>query len=324
MKKALTLVALAAPLSIVAFAQAQRAMNPKDIVDLELLTHTEVTEKLHDGYTSILLVAGGTEERGPQDVLGGHTIMAHHHAIEIANRVGKTLVAPILPIAVNATGLRENTNQPGAIQMPADVFKAVQVAEIESMAMNGFKNIFLMGDHGGGQEQIKQAAEEENAKLSSKGVHVYYISDFYNKTHEDVDTYLYDHKLPIGGHGAMMETSEMLWMEPAPGMYVRSLYKTVQFDPTGVTPEQWKAAHDARMARMANGGGASGAPAGGGGGRGQRANDPNAAPRVNNGVTGDPRPSTKEVGKDLAEITVSNAVNEIKKKLADQKATTQN
>jgi creatinine amidohydrolase/Fe(II)-dependent formamide hydrolase-like protein len=122
----------------------------------------------------------------------------------------------------------------------------------------------------------------------------------------------------------MMETSEMLWMEPAPGMYVRSLYKTVQFDPTGVTPEQWKAAHDARMARMANGGGASGAPAGGGGGRGQRANDPNAAPRVNNGVTGDPRPSTKEVGKDLAEITVSNAVNEIKKKLADLKATTQN
>jgi creatinine amidohydrolase/Fe(II)-dependent formamide hydrolase-like protein len=238
--------------------------------------------------------------------------------------VGKTLVAPILPIAVNATGLRENTNQPGAIQMPADVFKAVQIAEIESMAMNGFKNIFLLGDHGGGQEQIKQAAEEENAKLSSKGVHVYYISDFYNKTHEDVDTYLYDHKLPIGGHGAMMETSEMLWMEPAPGMYVRSLYKTVQFDPTGVTPEQWKAAHDARMARMANGGGASGAPAGGGGGRGQRANDPNAAPRVNNGVTGDPRPSTKEVGKDLAEITVSNAVNEIKKKLADLKATTQN
>src|SRR5262245_48835719 len=107
MKKTLTLVALAAPLSMVALAQAQRAMNPKEIVDLELLTHTDVSEKLRDGYTSILLVAGGTEERGPQDVLGGHTIMAKHHAIEIANRVGKTLVAPILPIAVNATGLRE-------------------------------------------------------------------------------------------------------------------------------------------------------------------------------------------------------------------------
>jgi creatinine amidohydrolase len=293
----------------VAFAQAPRTVSVNDIVELELLTHTEVTEKLHNGWTSILLVTGGTEERGPQDVLGGHTIMAHHHAKEMARRLGKTLVAPVLPIAVNATGLRENTNQPGAIQMPADVFKQVQIAEIESMAMNGFRDIFLLGDHGGGQQEMQQAAEEEDKKLSAKGVHVYYVGDFYNKTHDDVDLYLYEHKLPIGGHGAMMETSEMLWMEPAPGMYVRPIYKTVPSDPTGVTPEQWKAQRDARLRGET--------PQRGGGGR--RGQDPNAAPRVNNGVTGDPRPSTKEIGKDLAEITVGNGVNQIRKLLAERR-----
>ena len=296
----------------VAVAQAPRTFNVSDVVDLELLTHTEVTERLHSGWTSILLVTGGTEERGPQDVLGGHTIMAHRHADEIAKRLGKTLVAPVLPIAVNATGLREGTNQPGAIQMPADVFKQVQIAEIESMAMNGFKDIFLIGDHGGGQDEMKQAAEDEDRKLSSRGVHVYYVGDFYNKTHEDVDLYLYEHKLPIGGHGAMMETSEMLWMQPADGMYVRPNYKTVQFDPTGVTPEQWKTAHDARM---------RGETPQRGGGAGRRGQAPNAPPRVNNGVTGDPRPSTKEVGKDLAEITVNNGVNQIRKMLAERRGT---
>ena len=96
--------------------------------------------------------------------------------------------------------------------MPADVFKAVQIAEIESMAMNGFKDIFVMGDHGGGQAEMKEAAAEEDAKLASKGVHVYYIADFYQKTHDDVDMYMYEHKLPIGGHGAMMETSERLYL----------------------------------------------------------------------------------------------------------------
>jgi creatinine amidohydrolase len=316
MKKIVVLSAAAALVSAVTFAQS-RAVNVKDIVELEMLTHTEVSEKVHnEGMTSVLIVTGGTEERGPHDILGGHTIMARHHAVEIAKKLGKTLVAPVLPIAVQATGLRDDTNQPGGVQMPPDVFKAVQVAEIESMAMNGFKDIFLMGDHGGGQQQIKEAAEEMDKKLSSKGVHVYYVGDFYTKTHEDVDVYLYEHKLPIGGHGAMMETSEMLLFEPAAGVYVRPTYKTVPFDPTGVTPEQWKAAHDARMRGEQ--------PQRGGGGGGRRGQDPNAPPRVNNGLTGDPHPSTKEIGRVLADITVNNAVAEIKRQLAQTRGTSQN
>jgi creatinine amidohydrolase/Fe(II)-dependent formamide hydrolase-like protein len=323
MKKPAVLFAILTIFSPPVFAQATGAASPKDpknSVELELLTHSEVYDKIHnEGMTSVLIVTGGTEERGPHDILGGHTIMARHHAVDIAKKLGKTLVAPVLPIAVAATGLRENTNQPGGVQMPADVFKAVQIAEIESMAMNGFKDIFLMGDHGGGQQQIREAAEEMDQKLSAKGVRVYYIGDFYNKTHDDVDMYLYDHKLPIGGHGAMMETSEMLYMEPAPGAYVRPTYKTVPFDPTGQTPEQWKAARDERMARQA-----AGEMAGRGqGGRGQRGQDPNAPPRVNNGLTGDPHPSTKEIGKALADITVNNAVVEIRKAMAERRGNTQ-
>ncbi|HKB13660.1 MAG TPA: creatininase family protein [Vicinamibacterales bacterium] len=311
MKKILAFAAAFPLVASMAFAQGARpaTFNVNDTVDLELLTHTELSDRIKDGWTSVFLVTGGTEERGPQDVLGGHNILAKSHATMAAKKLGKTIVAPVLPFAVNATGLnpnREMADQPGPIQLPADVFKQVQLAMIDSMARTGFKDIFVMGDHGGGQPQMKEAAEEMDKKWAPKGVHVYYVSDFYNKTHDDVDMYLYQHKLPIGGHGAMMETSEMLYLEPAPATYVRPNYKTVPFDPTGQTPEQWKAARDARD---------RGETPQRGGGRG-RANDPGAPPRVNNGLTGDPHPSTKEIGKDLIDITVNNTVNEVKKLLA--------
>jgi creatinine amidohydrolase len=320
MKQFIVFAGALALCSASAAAQTPRAFNPKDTVELELLTHSEVTERLHSGTTSVLVVAGGTEERGPHTVLGGHTIMAHYRAVAIAKKLGNALVAPVLPIVPSPTGLREDTNTPGAIGISPEVFKQVVLAEIDSMALSGFKDIYVMGDHGGGQAEMKAASAEMDAKLAPKGVHVYYIADFYQKTHDDVDMYMYEHKLPIGGHGAMMETSEELYEEPVPGMYVRPTYKTVPFDPTGQTPEQWKAARDARMAREAAVAAGTAQPAAGRGGRGRGA-DPNAAARVNNGLTGDPHPATKEIGKVVAEFGINNSVAESKKVTAEKHGT---
>jgi creatinine amidohydrolase/Fe(II)-dependent formamide hydrolase-like protein len=106
---------------------------------------------------------------------------------------------------------------------------------------------------------------------------------------------------------------------------VRPIYKTVPFEP-GMSREQFGAQKDARPAREAAIAAGNPPPAGGGrgqgGGRG-RGQDPNAAARVNNGLTGDPHPATKEIGKTLHEMIVTNAVNDIKKQLAAQRGTSQ-
>src|SRR5689334_37325 len=110
MKKLLPLCCLVAVL--VPFVYSQMAvpgqgvagMNVDKVVELELLTQSEVADKIAHGWVNAFLPAGGTEIRGAHAVNGVHTILAYHRAVESAKRLGNTIVAPTIPYAVAATG----------------------------------------------------------------------------------------------------------------------------------------------------------------------------------------------------------------------------
>src|SRR5947208_4456859 len=133
-----------------------------ELVDMELMTYTEIGAALHAGKTTMLIYNGGTEQRGPHAVVGGHSLIARRVSVEIARHLGNALVAPVLPFSIAGDHL--NPKWPGTVNLPGPAFSAVNEAVVDSMVVNGFKNIVLMGDHGGGQEELKDLAQRLDKK----------------------------------------------------------------------------------------------------------------------------------------------------------------
>src|SRR5438128_887248 len=86
-------------------------------VEIELMTYPEIYSAIHDhGKTTVLVYNGGTEQRGPHAVLGGHTFMARAIAPMVARKLGNALVAPVLPFSVNPAG-GVDPKMPGSVAL---------------------------------------------------------------------------------------------------------------------------------------------------------------------------------------------------------------
>jgi len=278
MRKLTVTICVLSVATLIVFAQKGKT----ELVEIEMMTYPEIYSAIHNqGKTTVLIYNGGTEQRGPHAVLGGHTFMARAIAPMIARKLGNALVAPVLPFSINPAG-GVDPKMPGSVALAPELFQKVNEAVVDSMVKNGFKNIVLMGDHGGGQDELNKLAEILDAKYRSQGVEVYFCGDVYEKSRRELAEWLTSKHLALSNHGGIPDTSTMLYLQPGAEQWVRSIYRTTIGDP--VLPP------------------------------GQRP-DPKV-PRVNNGVTGDPRPSTPEIGKLVVEMKVGNAVAQIRKLIA--------
>ena len=265
---------------------AQSAKKP--VVEFDMMTWPEIKHAIQDeGFVNVIVYNGGVEQRGPQNVSGGHNLMATETARAIALAVGHTLVAPVIPYSVNDA---PESLVWGTIGLTGPIFADINRRVAEQLIKNGFKNVFLMGDHGGGQKEMGEVAKELDAKYSPKGVHVYFCDEMYEKAQNDYWKWLEANHYPSYGHASIMDTSEMLYLSKRDGHdwgWVRQdLIKTAVGDPVGKR-------------------------------------DPNV-PRINNGITGDARPSTPELGKRIFDMKVSYAVRQMKEYLGSARSSASN
>src|SRR2546423_5123928 len=145
-----------------------------DQVEFEKMTWVEVKCVIAAGKTTALIYTGGVEQRGPQNANGGHNFIAHETVEAIARKLGNAIFLPVLPYTPN-----DAESIPGTIGITNELLAAMLERIAGQAALNGFRNIIIMGDHGGGQPQVyEQVAKKLDGQLSG-AARVFYCDQVY-------------------------------------------------------------------------------------------------------------------------------------------------
>jgi creatinine amidohydrolase len=191
------------------------AQAPQHPVLIEDMTWTEVRDAIAAGRTTAIIYVGSTEQNGPHMVLGKHNFIAHYVAQRIAEELGDALVYPTLPFAPAGDPVAKTGHMrfPGSVSLPAPVFEGMVRGIAVSAIAAGFRQVYIMGDHGGGQEQLRDVARALDAEWRAKGVRVRYVSDLYYKEKEQARAYLAERHIAPDRHAGTDDTSELLYID---------------------------------------------------------------------------------------------------------------
>ncbi len=200
---------LIACLFAIAFATSAVAAKPPSVF-IEALTWTEVRDALADGYTTIIIPTGGTEQNGPHMVLGKHNVIVEHAAGEIAERLGNALVAPVMAYVPEGPVDPPSGHMsfPGTITLPEDVFMQVVAYAARSFRVHGFRDIVLIGDSGGNLDGLDRVSRSLNREWADTDVRVHFIEEFTRG--DEFRNWLLsqgESERQIGRHAGIMDTS---------------------------------------------------------------------------------------------------------------------
>ena len=266
----------ASVLLIAGSARAAPRAQP-DLVEFEKMTWVEVRSAIASGKTTALIYTGGIEQRGPQNANGGHNLIAHATVEAIARELGNAIFLPVLPYTPN-----DAEALPGTIGITNELLAAMLERITEQAALNGFRNIILMGDHGGGQPQVyDDVARKLDRRYRPSGIRVFYCDQVYRPANDAFDHYLTQHGYPLGLHGYLFDTSEMMYLDKDNTWVRRDLVSSAVGDPVvGHTAGDGKAQFGPHSRQ--------------------------------NGILGDARRSTVELGKRAFDMKVTYAVRQIR------------
>jgi len=210
---------VAALLAGVASHAAAATVPAPTSVYVEELTWTELRDAIAAGKKTVIVPVGGTEQSGPHMVLGKHNVRARILAGRIAQGLGNALVAPVIAYVPEGSidPPAGHMRFAGTISIPEGAFEATLEAAARSFRRSGFRDIVLIGDHGGYQKSLAKVATKLDREWASSPVRVHAVEEYYRASDREFAALLRKQGLSdaeIGSHAGAADTSLALAADP--------------------------------------------------------------------------------------------------------------
>ncbi|MEO8486713.1 MAG: creatininase family protein [Betaproteobacteria bacterium] len=189
-------------------------------VFVEEMTWTELRDRVAQGSTTVIVPVGGTEQNGPHMSLGKHNARVRALAERIAIALGNALVAPVIAY-VPEGGLAPPTahmRYPGTVTVPTAAFEATLESVAQSFRLHGFRDIVLIGDHGGTQASLLAVARKLDRAWAKSPARVHAIVEYYRAAETGFRDTLHARGYrdgEIGTHAGLADTSLALAVDPS-------------------------------------------------------------------------------------------------------------
>ena len=205
-------------LCLACVAQLAWAQAPASVW-IEELTWTEVRDALRAGHTTVIVPIGATEQNGPHMVLGKHNVRVHVLAERIARELGNALVAPVIAYVPEGsiTPPAAHMRYAGTISISSEAFQKMLEGAARSFRQHGFRDIVLLGDHGGYQADERAVAARLNREWASSGTRVHAVPEYYRVVETEYVAALHRRGVSdaeIGTHAGLADTSLALAVDP--------------------------------------------------------------------------------------------------------------
>jgi len=178
---------------------------------LELMTFEDVSAALKRGFDTVVVPCGAVEQHGPHLPLCMDADHAEALAALVAQLLGRTLVAPTIRVGCSSHHLAFA----GTISFRAETFEAICQDYCASLARHGFSRIILFSAHIGNFPVLREILPRlRNCVVQSIRIDAFVDSEgWLNRWRKAVEISGGD-PAAVGGHADIAETSLMMKLRP--------------------------------------------------------------------------------------------------------------